>query len=71
MTDREKQDNILKHLCEVCDELYALWNDATEIDDYEFRRLVMREAASTFYNTALLIQQVDMGLNMEGGVFHA
>ena len=71
MEDRKKQELVLKELCEVCDRLYEIWNDATKIDDFEFRRLVMREAASTFYNLSLLVQQVDIALNMEGGVFHA
>ena len=70
MTDRERQEQILKQLCEVCDRLYEIWNDATKVDDFEYRRLVMREAASKFFDLSLLVHQVDMALNMEGGVYH-
>lgn len=72
MTEKERQDIILKQMCEVCDRLYEIWNDATKLDSYDLRSLVMRESSSTFYAVALLCREIDGLINKEeGGVFHA
>ena len=70
MTERERQDIILKNLCEVCDRLYEIWNDASKIEDYELRRLVMRETAGEFVTISGLCLDVDMAINSEV-VYHA
>ena len=71
MTENERQAVILRQLVNVCCSINEIWKESTHLEDIELRHLVMREAASTFYNFALLIHQVDSLINTEGGVFHA
>ena len=59
------QSNLLRMLCEVCDDIFEIWKDATRTDNYEIRRLVMRETSGCFFNLDTLIRQVEILVNKE------
>lgn len=71
MDDKKRQYELLKMLCQVCDDIFEIWKESTKIDDKEIRRLIMRETAGSFYNLDMLIRQLDVIVNEEEAVFHA
>ena len=61
----QKQYDLLRMLCEVCDDIFEIWKEATKTDNYEIRCLVMRETSGCFYNLDMLLRQVEILVNKE------